>query len=480
MLSDWLVPALLALLVALSFWIALRRPPVDGGSERHAREMRDEVTRSAQATRTELGATLAHFQQTLLTQQGDTARTQNDQIDSFSRQLATMQQHLADSLAQTTRAQVEQARLGRESLDASQSAQSLRQAASLKDLADSLNNQLQALVHANDQRMGEVKSTVETKLGAIQQDNEKKLEQIRMTVDEKLHATLEQRLGESFKHVAERLEQVHSGLGEMRLLAKDVGSLSRVLGNVKTRGILGEVQLSGLLEQVFTIDQYATNVETVPGTGARVEFAVKLPGRRDDGAPLWLPIDCKFPRDDYERLLEAQDGADKVGIEQAGRNIEQRLRLEARTIRLKYVAPPHTTDFAIMFLPTEGLYAEALRRPGLVESLQREHHVMLTGPTTLLATLTSLQMGFRTLALEKRTSEVWETLAAVKTEFGKFGDVLAKTKKKLDEASNEIGRAEVRTRAMARELRNVEAIPDDRAQALLPGGLFDDDPGADG
>ncbi len=447
MLFDWLVPALLALVVVIVFWIALRRPPMDADAERQARDLRDEVARSAQGTRQELGATLSHFQQALFAQQGDIARTQNEQIDTFSRQLAAMQQHLADSLTSATRSQVEQADRVRESLDL---------------------------------RMGEVRATVETKLGAIQQDNEKKLEEIRLTVDEKLHATLEQRLGESFKHVAERLEQVHSGLGEMRLLAKDVGSLSRVLGNVKTRGILGEVQLSGLLDQVFTIDQYATNVETVPGTGARVEFAIKLPGRRDDGAPLWLPIDCKFPREDYERLLEAQDAADKVGIEQAGRNIEQRLRLEARTIRLKYVAPPHTTDFAIMFLPTEGLYAEALRRPGLVELLQREHHVMLTGPTTLLATLTSLQMGFRTLALEKRTSEVWETLAAVKTEFGKFGDVLAKTKKKLDEASNEIGRAEVRTRAMARELRNVEAIPDERAQALLPGGLFDDDPLSDG
>ena len=481
MLFDWLVPALLAVLVVITLWIALRRPAVDHGTERQARELRDEVARSAQATRQELAAALALFQQTLTTQQGDVARTQNDQIDAFSRQLAGTQQHLADSLAQSTRAQVEQARLSREALDAAQTAQGSRQTAALKDLADALSAQLQSLVRANDQRMGEVRATVESRLGAIQSDNEKKLEQIRQTVDEKLHATLEKRLGESFKHVAERLEQVHSGLGEMRLLAKDVGSLSRVLGNVKTRGILGEVQLSGLLEQVFTIDQYATNVETVPGTGARVEFAIKLPGRRDDGAPLWLPIDCKFPREDYERLLEAQDAADKVGIEQAGRNIEQRLRLEARTIRVKYVAPPHTTDFGIMFLPTEGLYAEALRRPGLVESLQREHRVMLTGPTTLLATLTSLQMGFRTLALEKRTSEVWETLAAVKTEFGKFGDVLAKTKKKLDEASNEIGRAEVRTRAMARELRNVEAtIPDEHAQALLPGGLFDDEPGLDG
>ena len=280
-------------------------------------------------------------------------------------------------------------------------------------------------MRANDQRMAEVRQAVESRLAAIQQDNEKKLEQIRATVDEKLHATLEQRLGESFRLVAERLEQVHRGIGEMQKLASDVGSLSRVLNNVKTRGVLGEVQLAGLLEQVFTVEQYATNVETVPASGARVEFAIKLPGRRDDGEPLWLPIDCKFPRDDYERLLQAQEEADRAGMEAAGRAIENRLRAEARTIREKYVSPPHTTDFGIMFLPTEGLYAEALRRPGLVEGLQREHKVMLTGPTTLLATLTSLQMGFRTLALEKRSSEVWETLGAVKTEFGKFGAALA-------------------------------------------------------
>jgi DNA recombination protein RmuC len=310
---------------------------------------------------------------------------------------------------------------------------------------------------------------VEQRLTLLQQGNEQKLEQMRATVDEKLHATLEARLGESFRQVADRLEQVHRGLGEMQLLAKDVGSLNRVLTNVKTRGIFGEVQLSGLLEQVFTAEQYATNVETIPATGARVEFAIRLPGRRQDGEPLWLPIDCKFPREDYERLLEAQDRADPVAMEAAGRAIEVRLRTEARAIREKYVAPPHTTDFGIMFLPTEGLYAEALRRPGLVESIQRDHKVMLTGPTTLLATLSSLQMGFRTLALEKRSAEVWEVLGAVKTEFTKFGDVLAKTKKKLHEASNTIDAAERRTRAMTRSLKSVEAVPDARVQTLIPG-----------
>ena len=278
-------------------------------------------------------------------------------------------------------------------------------------------------------------------------------------------------MGESFKQVAERLEQVHKGLGEMQNLARDVGSLNRVLTNVKTRGIFGEVQLAGLLEQVFTPEQYAANVATIPGSNERVEFAIRLPGQRDDGEPLWLPIDAKFPREDYERLLEAQDRADAAGVEASGKAIEMRLRAEARTIRDKYIAPPHTTDFAILFVPTEGLYAEALRRPGLVEAMQREHKVMLTGPTTLLATLTSLQMGFRTLVLQKRSAEVWEVLGAVKTEFSRFGDVLAKTKKKLDEASNTIGQAEIRTRAMTRTLKNVEALPDEATATLLQLGL---------
>ena len=475
MLSDWLIPSLLALLVVITLWIALRRPPVDAGVGRQAHEMREQLERSAQGTRQELGATLADFQRTLLLTQSNTARTQNEQIDAFSRQLAATQQHLADSLGQATLAQVEQARLARESLDATHTTQGLRQAASLKELSESLGLQLNALARSTDLRMGEMKTTVEQRLAAIQGDNEKKLEQIRATVDEKLHATLEQRLGESFRQVAERLEQVHRGIGEMQKLASDVGSLSRVLSNVKTRGMFGEVQLHALLEQALTIEQYATNVETVPGSNARVEFAIKLPGRRDDGAPLWLPIDCKFPREDYERLVEAQEAADRVGVELHGRAIEQRLRKEALTIREKYVSPPHTTDFGILFLPTEGLYAEALRRPGLVESLQREYKVMITGPTTLLATLSSLQMGFRTLALEKRTSEVWETLAAVKTEFGKFGAALAQTRKKLQEATKTIDDAEVRTRAVTRSLRGVETLSDERTQALLPGtSLFDE------
>ena len=435
---------------------ALRRDLV-AANERLERELRDEVGRSAMSTRQELGGTLGNFQQALLAQQGDVARTQNEQIDSFRVQLGAVQQSIGQSLATATQALAGQALGAREAQDAA-----------LRRFSQTLTEQLQALSQANDQRMAEVRAAVESRLTAIQADNEKKLEQMRATVDEKLHATLEARLGESFRQVAERLEQVHKGLGEMQSLAKDVGSLSRVLTNVKTRGVFGEVQLAQHLEQVFTPDQYATNVETVPGSGARVEFAIRLPGRRDDGAPLWLPIDCKFPREDYERLVEAQERADPEAAEAAARAIEVRLRAEAKTIREKYVAPPHTTDFGIMFVPTEGLYAEALRRPGLVDALQRDHKVMLAGPTTLLATLTSLQMGFRTLALEKRSAEVWEVLGAVKTEFGKFGDVLAKTRKKLDEASSSIEMAERRTRVMARELRGVEALPETRASALLP------------
>ena len=449
---PWIMLALGVVTLLLLLWLALRRTDetaaraehqalIDAfrsGSERLERELRDELGRSAQGTRVELGTALGTFQQALLNQQGDVARTQTNQ-----------------------------AQASRESLDAA-----------LKRFSDTLGAQLRDMAEANERRLGEVKTSVEQRLTALQQGNEAKLEQMRATVDEKLHATLEARLGESFKQVADRLDQVHRGLGEMQGLAKDVGSLNRVLNNVKSRGVFGEVQLAGLLEQVFTPEQYATNVETIPGSGARVEFAIKLPGRRDDGAPLWLPIDAKFPREDYERLLDAQERADRPEAEAAGKAIEMRLRAEAKTIREKYVAAPHTTEFAILFVPTEGLYAEALRRPGLMEALQREHRVTLAGPTTLLATLNSLQMGFRTLALEKRSTEVWEVLGAVKTEFGKFGEVLAKTKKKLDEASNTIDQAQTRTNAMTRKLKSVEALSEPRTRALLPGA--DADAQADG
>ena len=476
-MPDWTVPALLALNLALLVWLAWRAAAGGSGArdaarereereerearegrqrealERLEREIRDELGRQAQATRADLGT----FQQMLLAQSGDVARTQNEQIDSFRTQLASTQALVSQSLAQATQGLAQQAQDARAGQDAA-----------LRAFGEDLALRLRGMAEASQRELAEVRTAVEARLVTLQQGNEKQLEQMRATVDEKLHATLEQRLGESFRQVAERLEQVHRGLGEMQGLARDVGSLNRVLTNVKTRGIYGEVQLAGLLEQVFTPEQYAANVETVPGSGARVEFAIRLPGRGEEGTPLWLPIDAKFPREDYERLLDAQDRADPAAVEAAARAIENRLKAEARTIREKYVAAPHTTDFAILFVPTESLYAEALRRPGLVESLQREHRITLAGPTTLLATLSSLQMGFRTLALERRSAEVWQVLGAVKTEFGKFGEVLARTKKKLVEAAGTIDAAQVRTRAMTRRLTDVEALPEHQAAALLP------------
>jgi DNA recombination protein RmuC len=302
------------------------------------------------------------------------------------------------------------------------------------------------------------RKTINERLGEIQQDNAKKLEDMRKTVDEKLQSTLEERLGASFKIVSERLEQVHRGLGEMQSLASGVGDLKRVLTNVKTRGTWGEIQLEAMIEQVLTANQYAKNMATRPGSSERVEFAIRFPGRNED-CPVWLPIDAKFPMEDYQRLLEAQELADLTGIEQAGKALENRIRLEAKTIADKYLEPPHTTDFAVLYLPTEGLYAEVIRRPGLADSLQRDHRVTLAGPTNLLALLNSLQMGFRTLAIEQRSSEVWQVLGQVKTEFGKFGAVIEATEKKLQEASNKFSEVGRRKRAIDRSLKEVEALP---------------------
>jgi DNA recombination protein RmuC len=315
--------------------------------------------------------------------------------------------------------------------------------------------------------MAEVRDTLEAKLRELQADNGAKLEEMRRTVDEKLHSTLENRLSESFRLVSDRLDKVHQGLGEMQQLAVGVGDLKRVLTNVKTRGTWGEVQLEMLLEQVLTNDQYARNVETIPGTGERVEFAIRLPGATDDGPPVWMPIDAKFPKEQYERMLDCAERADADGHDAACRELERALRNEAKTIAEKYLSPPLTTDFAILFLPTEGLYAEAMRRPGLADELQRRCRVTIAGPSTLSALLNSLQMGFRTLALEKRSSEVWQVLGAVKTEFGKFGDVLAATKQTLERAARNIEQAETRSRQMSRKLKSVEALPAEMAQHLL-------------
>ena len=425
-------------------------------SERMERELRSQIQSTAQGTRLELSTSLTQFQQAVAAQLTGIASLQNGQFDKFGLQLAKLNEVNATQLDSMRQAIMQQGQHARE-----------EQGSSLKRFGDTLNQSLALLTESNAQRMLEVRATLEQKIKELQTDNGARLEEMRKTVDEKLHATLEQRLGESFKLVSDRLEKVHHGLGEMQQLAIGVGDLKRVLTNVKTRGTWGEVQLEMLLEQVLTVDQYAKNVETVPGTGERVEFAIKLPGQVEGGTPVWMPIDAKFPKEQYERLAEAAERADADGVATAGRELERAIRGEAKTIAEKYLSPPLTTDFAILFLPTEGLYAEVMRRPGLADELQRVWRVSIAGPSTLSALLNSLQMGFRTLALEKRSSEVWQVLGAVKTEFGKFGDVLAATKLTLERAAKNIESAETRSRQMARKLKTVEALPSEAAQALL-------------
>ncbi len=433
-MDRWLIIGLgIANLLLLA--ILLLRKPRDGSraellaaNERLERELRREISESARGGRTELTHTLSTFQEALVKQGAEAIRTQNNQIDAFAQQLALLQ----------------------------------------KTLSDTLSMQLQNLSEANARRLAEVRATLEAQLALLQQTNSDKLDEMRRTVDEKLQTTLETRLGESFKQVADRLEQVHKGLGEMQTLAQGVGDLQRVLTNVKTRGIFGEVQLEALLEQVLTPEQYQRQVETKPRSNQRVDFAIRFPGRSSDGTPVWLPVDAKFPRDDYERLLDAHDRADPAAADIAARALESRIRSEAKSICECYLCPPQTTDFAILFLPIESLYAEVLRRPGLMDSLQREYRVTLAGPTTLLAMLNSLHMGFRTLALEQQASEVWKVLGAVKTEFERYGGWVEKIREQVRKASDTLEVAQTRTNQMRRALKVVEALPEAQAQALLP------------
>jgi DNA recombination protein RmuC len=366
---------------------------------------RQEAAQGGRQAREELRAGLAQLTESLLNRLAEIARLQKGQLDSFSRQLAD-------------------------------------------------------LTALNEAKFEALRRAMELRLQSMQADNSAKLEQMRLVVDEKLQSTLEKRLGDSFQQVSDRLEQVYTGLGEMRTLAAGVGDLKKVLTNVKTRGTWGEIRLAQILDQVLTPDQYDANVATKQGASERVEFAIRLPGPDGDRqGTVWLPIDAKFPQEDYQRLIDAQEASDKEQADRSLRSLEMRVKAEARSIREKYIDPPHTTDFAILFLPVEGLYAEVLRIPGLCDHLQREQRVVVAGPTTLAALLNSLQMGFRTLAIERRSSEVRELLGIVKTEFGKFGDTLSKTKKKLQEAANTIDHAEVRTRAIERSLRRVEETP---------------------
>ena len=388
-------------------------------------------------------------------------------LETIGAQNERLERELRAELAQARTESAQNAKTGREEL-----------AGNLGQFTQALQHQLSTLIQSNEQRLEAVRATVEQRLELLRTDNTQKLEQMRATVDEKLHATLEHRLGESFKLVSDRLEQVHKGLGEMQSLATGVGDLKRVLTNVKSRGGWGEVQLGALLDEFLSPGQYAKNVATRPGSTERVEYAIKFPGRGEDGTPCWLPIDAKFPLEDYQRLQDAIERADVAAVDLSRRALEDFFKTEARKIRDKYIEPPHTTDFAILFIPTEGLYAEALARPGLADSLQRDCRVMLAGPSNLHAFLNSLQLGFRTLAIEQHSSEVWKRLAAVKTEFAKFGEVLAATKKRLELASDSIGAAEVRTRAIARQLRDVEALPQAETDRLLggePGVIIDPD-----
>jgi len=443
-LPDLILLLLIALAViqlALVIWLLARRQPkpdhselmavlaaMGSANERTERELRHEIAEGSRAARQETAQAFSTFQQSLTLQGAEATRTQNAQLDAFSLQLASLQKSLADTLAV----------------------------------------QLQGLSESNARRLAEVRATMETQLAQLQQNNAAKLDEMRKTVDEKLQSTLEARLGESFKQVADRLEQVHKGLGEMQTLAVGVGSLQRVLTNVKTRGMFGEVQLEALLEQVLAPEQYARQVETKPRSGQRVDFAIRFPGRGDEGAPVWLPIDAKFPRDDYERLIDAHERADAAGAELAAKALEARVRTEAKSIAENYLAAPHTTDFAILFLPVESLYAEVLRRPGLMDAIQRQHRVTLAGPTTLLAMLNSLHMGFRTLALERQASEVWKVLGAVKTEFERYGEWVARIKEQVAKASDTLDKADTRARQMRLALRKVEALPEAQSQALLP------------
>lgn len=472
--SEVLLLVLVLLLLVLQI-VALLRGRGDAGlsakldalkddNERLQRAMREEQ----RSGRDELQQGFERFRGHVNEQLAGMSSQQAERIDGFGQRLAALTDSTSAGLQTLAQNLAEDARKSREEL-----------VLALTRFGEQQQSRLSALGTEHEKRMGEVRGTLEAQLKVLQQDNAAQLEKMRATVDEKLQATLEARLGQSFQLVSERLEAVQRGLGEMQSLATGVGDLKRVLGNVKTRGILGEVQLGALIEQLLTTEQYQANVATVPGSSERVEYALRMPGA-DAEHPVWLPIDAKFPREDYERLLDAQERADADAANAAANALERRIRDEAKTIRAKYVAPPDTTDFAILFLPTEGLYAEVIRRPGLFEALQREHRVTVAGPTTLSALLNSLQMGFRTLAIQERSSEVWRLLGAVKTEFGKFGDILDKAKRQLDSARNNLDElVGKRSRAISRRLRTVESLGEETSQQLLGGSIADDEPSED-
>ncbi|MGH8053545.1 MAG: DNA recombination protein RmuC [Stenotrophomonas sp.] len=423
--------------------------------------LRDSLTDDARKGREEN----SNAQQQLTQLLGTRLQEVRDQLDVFGQQQQVRMEAFARQLAHLQQAVLEETRKGRE-----EGAQAQQR------FGDLLGQRLLELTQRNDTGITEMRKTLEARLKDLQGDNAAKLELMRQTVDEKLQSTLNTRLDSSFKLVSERLEQVQRGLGEMQQLATGVGDLKRVLSNVKNRGGWGEVQLDNILEQTLTAEQYARGVKVRPDSGEMVDFAVRLPGRGNDETPVWLPIDSKFPREDYERLLDAQEAGDQEAVRTTGNQLERAIRVQAKSISEKYIVPPHTTDFAVMFLPTEGLYAETIRRAGLVDALQREHRVVLAGPTTFTALLNSLQMGFRTLAIEQRSSEVWSLLGAVKGEFGKFAGILERAEKQINTVGKSLGDASRKTRTIERKLRGVESLSSDASQALL-GDLGGDEEG---
>jgi DNA recombination protein RmuC len=414
------------------------------------------VDTSAAKLRLELMAALAGSKEAQENRLTENAVPLQNQFDSFSSRLLEFDQANREGTGQTRSELSSALKDFRDSIQ-----KQMNDMAGLqKQQLDSFGSHIANLTDKNEKKSDELRSAIEGKLSQLQLDNSIKLEEMRNTVDEKLQGTLDRRLGESFKQVSDRLDLVHKGLGEMQTLASGVGDLKRVLTNVKTRGTWGEIQLGNLLDQILTIDQYSRNVRTKPTGSETVEFAIKLPGLQEhDGKVVWLPIDAKFPKESYERLVEAAELSDAIGVEQAAKELESFVRAQARELRDKHLSPPHTTDFGLLYLPTEGLYAEVLRRPGLLESLQREHRIVIVGPTTLAALLNSLQMGFRSLAIQKSSSEVWKVLGSVKTEFGKFGDILEKVKKKIEETGNTVESALNRSRQLERKLKKVEVLP---------------------
>lgn len=510
--------SILLLLAMIAFQIVLlrRRPTFDTlplqlrleqlekGQERFERQLREEMAKNreesslnASRTREETGAAVNAFGNALQSRMAEIAGLQKNQLDHFAQQLAALTQTNEGKLGRM-RDTIEE-RLGHLQAENGRKLDQMREetgsgskqlredvtlvvtsfkesvlkgmtdmAALLRREMERFESRLDRMSESNENRLEAMRNTVETRLKQIQEDNAGQLNQMRATVDEKLQNTLDKRLGDSFRQVSDRLEQVHKGLGEMQTLAAGVGDLKKMLTNVKVRGAWGEIQLEALLDQILSPDQYSRNVRSDESSGEVVEFAIRLPGRGDgDESPVWLPIDAKFPMEDYTRLLEAQEKADATAADIASKALASRIRSCARDICEKYLRPPRTTDFGIMFLPAEGLYAEAARRAGLIESIQRDYRVVIAGPTTFAALLNSLQMGFRTLAIQKRSSEVWKLLGAVKTQFGKFGDVLDGVRKRLEQASSSMDGAAKRSRAIERQLRSVQELPPDEAGMLL-------------